>query len=90
MRISYDPEADALYISFKKGPVQVTTIRLTEDVAINLGPGEEIFGIEVLDASQHVGTLPEDAESGFDDPEIIKLLLGPLIELGIPEHHGRK
>ena len=90
MKISYDSQADALYIRFKEGPVQVTTIRLTEDVAINLGPGEEIVGIEVLDASQHVGTLSGESELESDDPEIKKLLLGPLIELGIPEHHGRK
>jgi len=55
MKMHYDPEVDALYISFKKGPTQVTTIRLTEDIAVDLGPGEEIAGIEVLDASLHVG-----------------------------------
>jgi len=55
MKIKYDPEADAAYISFKKGPVQVTTIRITEDVAVDLGPHEEIVGIEVLDASEHLG-----------------------------------
>ena len=62
MKVTYDPEVDAAYISFKKGPVQVTTIRLTEDVAVDLGPHEEIVGIEVLDASEHLGfsrELPE-------------------------------
>lgn len=54
MRISYDPEGDALYISFKQGPAEVTTIRLSEDVAIDLGTREEIVGIEVLDASGHL------------------------------------
>lgn len=33
----------------------MTTIRVTEDVAIDLGPHEEIVGIEVLDASKHLG-----------------------------------
>ena len=55
MKMHYDPEVDALYISFKKGPTQVTTIRLTEDIAVDLGPGEEIAGIEVLDASLNLG-----------------------------------
>ena len=55
MRIKYDPQVDAAYISFKPGPVQVTTIRITEDVAIDLGPGEEIVGIEILDASENLG-----------------------------------
>ncbi len=53
MKIKYDPEVDAAYISFKKGPTEVTTVRLTEDIAIDLGPQEEIVGIEILDASEH-------------------------------------
>ncbi|MBI4831226.1 MAG: DUF2283 domain-containing protein [Candidatus Lindowbacteria bacterium] len=54
MKITYDPEVDAAYISFKKGPMQVTTIRLSEDVAVDLGPHEEVVGIEILDASEHL------------------------------------
>ncbi len=54
MKIKYDPQVDAAYISFKKGPTQVTTVRVTEDLAIDFGPNEEIVGIEVLDASQHL------------------------------------
>lgn len=55
MKIRYDPQVDALYISFKKGPAQVTTVRLSEDIAVDFGPGEEMVGIEVLDASTHLG-----------------------------------
>ena len=55
MKIKYDPQVDAAYISFKTGPTQVTTVRLTEDVAVDLEPHEEIVGIEVLDASKHLG-----------------------------------
>ena len=55
MKITYDPEVDAAYISFKTGPIEVTTIHLTEDVAVDLGPGEEVVGIEILAASLHLG-----------------------------------
>ena len=55
MKVTYDPEVDAAYISFRKGPMEVTTIRITEDVSVDLGPHEEIVGIEVLDASEHLG-----------------------------------
>lgn len=55
MKIKYDPKVDAAYISFKKGATQVTTIRITEDIAIDLGKNEEIVGIEILDASIHFG-----------------------------------
>jgi uncharacterized protein YuzE len=60
MKIKYDPQVDAAYISFKKGPTQVTTIRVTEDLAIDLGPNEEIVGIEILDASEHLGLSREE------------------------------
>lgn len=55
MKMRYDPEVDALYVSFKKGPTQVTTVRLSEDIAVDLGPGEEVVGFEILDASSHIG-----------------------------------
>lgn len=60
MKIKYDPEVDAAYISFKKGPAQVSTIRLTEDIAIDFGPDEEIVGIEILDASEHLDLSGEE------------------------------
>jgi uncharacterized protein YuzE len=60
MKIKYDPQVDAAYISFKKGPTQVTTVRVTEDLAIDFGPSEEIVGIEILDASEHLGLSKEE------------------------------
>lgn len=59
MKIKYDPKVDAIYISFKREPTQVTTIRLTEDGAIDFGPNEEIAGMEILDASEHL-RIPKD------------------------------
>ena len=55
MKITYDSEVDAAYISFKQEPTQVTTIHLTKDIAIDLGQGDEVVGIEVLAASLHLG-----------------------------------
>lgn len=60
MKVKYDPQVDVAYISFKKGPVQVTTVRITEDVAVDFGPNEEIVGIEILDASEHIGISKEE------------------------------
>lgn len=59
MKIKYDPKVDAAYISFKKRPVEVTTMRITEDIAVDFGSAEEIVGIEVLDASKHLEISPE-------------------------------
>jgi len=59
MRIRYDPTVDAAYIYFQEGKPQVTTVRLNEDIAVDLGPNEEVFGIEVLAASRHLGLKPD-------------------------------
>jgi len=71
VRIKYDPGVDAAYISFKRGPVQVTTIRITEDVAIDLGPGEEIVGIEILDASENLGFSRETPRIQLENLEAV-------------------
>lgn len=58
MKVKYDPQINAAYISFKKGrrgAIQVTTVRITEDIAVDFGPNEEIAGIEILDASKNLG-----------------------------------
>ncbi|MDI6731900.1 MAG: DUF2283 domain-containing protein [Candidatus Margulisbacteria bacterium] len=59
MKIKYDDKVDAAYILFKEGPTSVTTTRITEDIAVDFGPSEEIVGIEVLDASKHLGLNPK-------------------------------
>lgn len=55
MKISYDPEADALYIRLIKGKQECRTLRLNDDVALNVGSGETLVGIEILAASHVLG-----------------------------------
>jgi uncharacterized protein YuzE len=61
MKISYDKEVDALYIRLLDGAHEVRTLRLTDDVALNIGSGEQLVGIEILDAKNILGKgeLPE-------------------------------
>ena len=59
MKISYDPSVDALYIRLVEDAVECEVIRLNDRVAINIGPREQVVGIEVLDASE---ILPELGE----------------------------
>lgn len=56
MKISYDPETDALYIRLLEGEQECRTLRLNDDVALNIGPNESLVGIEVLDASKMFAT----------------------------------
>lgn len=56
MKISYDPEVDALYIRLIEGKYECRTLRLNEDVALNIGPDEKLVGIEILDAKEVLGS----------------------------------
>jgi len=56
MKISYDPEIDALYIRLLKGKHECRSVRLSEEVALNIGPGEKLVGIEILDARSVLGS----------------------------------
>ncbi len=55
MRISYDDEIDALYIRLIESPQECRTVRLNDEIALNIGPGETLVGIEILDAKQVLG-----------------------------------
>jgi len=52
MRLIYDPTVDALTIRFLDEQVECEVIRLNDQVAVDIGPGERIVAIEVLDASE--------------------------------------
>ncbi|MGI8966904.1 MAG: DUF2283 domain-containing protein [Limisphaerales bacterium] len=61
MKISYDPEIDALYIRLIEGEHECRTVRLNDEVALNMGAGEKLVGIEILDAKAVLaeGKLPQ-------------------------------
>ncbi|HAT14501.1 MAG TPA: hypothetical protein DCS91_13860 [Microcoleaceae bacterium UBA11344] len=56
MKISYDSEIDALYIRLVEGKHQCRTLQLTDEITLNIGENELLVGIEVLDATQVLGS----------------------------------
>lgn len=59
MKIVYDPTMDALTIRLIEEPIECEVIHLSDQVAVDIGPGERIVAIEVLDASELVPSLKE-------------------------------
>jgi uncharacterized protein YuzE len=55
MRISYDSESDAVYIRLVEGEHQCRTLRLTDEIALNVGEDEMLVGIEIVDATNVLG-----------------------------------
>lgn len=56
MRISYDPQADALYIRLVEERTQCRNVCLTDQITLDFGPNEELIGIEIIDAKALLGS----------------------------------
>ena len=56
MKISYDQEVDALYIRLVEGKHQCRNLQLTDEITLNIGENELLVGIEILDATDILGT----------------------------------
>ncbi|OFV96993.1 MAG: hypothetical protein A3H28_07345 [Acidobacteria bacterium RIFCSPLOWO2_02_FULL_61_28] len=54
MRIYYDKESDLLYLRFDERKQELINRRVSEDVVLDLGAGDRIVGIEILDASRRL------------------------------------
>ena len=50
MRITLDPEADAVYIRLREG-LFVTNREVAEGIILDVGENDVILGIEILEAS---------------------------------------
>jgi len=57
MTITYDNEANAAYIYVNRSANNsvVRTIPVSSDILVDLGIGGELLGIEILNASKHMG-----------------------------------
>ncbi len=50
MQIHYDSKFDLLYIRLEPSKQNVTNIQVTEDIVLDMGEGDKLVGIEILDA----------------------------------------
>lgn len=61
MQILYNAKTDLLYIRLDERKQEVVNRRPSDDVILDIGEGNRIVGIEILDASKHLnleGLLP--------------------------------
>jgi uncharacterized protein YuzE len=54
MKVNYDSKFDLLYIRLDERRQKVINKRIFEDVVLDIGKGNRIVGIEILDASKHL------------------------------------
>ncbi len=54
MEILYNAKTDLLYIRLDERKQEVVNRRPSEDIVLDIGEGDRIVGIELLDASKHL------------------------------------
>lgn len=54
MNIVYNDKTDLLYIRLDDRKQDIINRRVSEDIVLDIGEGDRIVGIEILDASRHV------------------------------------
>jgi uncharacterized protein YuzE len=60
MKITFDPKYNIAYISFKEKTEAVNSLKLSEDVIVDISPDGSIYGIELLNANAQIN----DIENG--------------------------
>ena len=55
MKLSYDTRYNIAYIRLREGPAEVETIRLSDQVNVDLAPDGTLHGIELLNANHQLG-----------------------------------
>ena len=54
MKVTYDPRYNVAYIALRDDPQAVETVALSDAVNIDFGPDGAVYGIELLDANEHL------------------------------------
>lgn len=54
MRLFYDPRRNVAYIRLRPGTAEVETVRVSDEINIDLAPDGTVAGIELLNANEQL------------------------------------
>lgn len=54
MRLTYDPRRNVAYIRFRPDPAAVETVRVSDEINVDLAPDGTVAGIELLNANEQL------------------------------------
>ncbi len=54
MKLTYDPRYNVAYIHLKEKTAEMETIRISEELNIDLAPDGTVYGIELLNANEQL------------------------------------
>jgi uncharacterized protein YuzE len=54
MRLTYDPRYNIAYFRFREKRAKVETIRISDELVVDMAPDGTIYGIELLNANEQL------------------------------------
>jgi uncharacterized protein YuzE len=54
MRFTYDPRYNIAYIRFREKGAEVETIRISDELVVDMAPDGTIYGVELLNANEQL------------------------------------
>ena len=59
MRFTYDPKYNIAYLKFQEKPAEVQTLKISDELNIDLASDGTIYGIELLNANEQISRQDE-------------------------------
>jgi uncharacterized protein YuzE len=59
MRFTYDPKYNIAYLRFQEKPAEVQTLKISDELNIDLASDGTIYGIELLNANEQISRQDE-------------------------------
>ena len=54
MKLTYDPRYNVVYIRFQEKKPQVESVRISDELVVDMAPDGTIYGIELLNANEQL------------------------------------
>ena len=78
MKLSYDPRHNIAYLRLVDNPAEVETVRVSEELNVDMTPDGKVYGIELLNATEQLRSIA--AGSLFIENEAT----GETVEVALP------
>ena len=56
MELTYDSQFNIAYIRLRRKSAKVTTVAVSDELNVDIGPDGRIYGIELLNANEQLGS----------------------------------
>ncbi len=77
MKVSYDSRYNIAYIRLREKAIEVDTIRISDEINVDMSPDGRIYGIELLNANEQL-QITKDGRFALTDESTDKTVRFPI------------